>query len=158
MVNKFRISYYKNWLWVTLAKGGGCPVGFDIRAKTFLIPKRMCFPVANGSHASYITVSGYLFKTISEICTCYSRLIDSPNLIGTKVRPFPREFEKRPTNGTFQRAGATLSDGPTLSRIAFKDSRDEILVVFKLIEDGRQNGLSPVFKTGCRPFLRVFDI
>jgi hypothetical protein len=68
------------------------------------------------------------------------------NLIGTKVRRFPREFEKRPTNGILQRAGATFSDGLTLSLIAFKDSNDEILVAFKPIEDGRQNGLVPFSK------------
>jgi hypothetical protein len=38
----------------------------------------------------------------------------------------------------FPHGGATLSDGPNLSLIACKDSSDEILVAFKLFEDGRQ--------------------
>jgi hypothetical protein len=122
----------------------------------FRSPKQMCCPVANGIHASQ--QFRIFLQDNHRNMHFLIRLIDCPNLIGTKVRSFPREFENRPTNIIFQRAGATLSDGPTLSRIAFKDSRDEIRVVFKLIEDGRQNGLSPVFKTGCRPFPRVFDI
>jgi hypothetical protein len=40
MVTKFITSYYKNGLWVKLAKGGGYTVGFDIRAKPFRFPEK----------------------------------------------------------------------------------------------------------------------
>jgi hypothetical protein len=88
-----------------------------------------------------------------ELLISFDRLSQSYR---NKGPTFSARVEKRPKSGIFHRAGATLSDGPTLSLITFLNRSDEILVVFKLIDDGRQNGPSPVFKTGCRPFLRVF--
>jgi hypothetical protein len=69
MVTKFIISYYKNGLWVNLSKGGGCPVGFDIRAKTlFDFPNESV--VLLQTEVMPVNSSGYFFNTITEICNC----------------------------------------------------------------------------------------
>jgi hypothetical protein len=68
MVNKFNISYYKNGLLVNLAKGGGCPVGFDIRAKTLFDFPNECVVLLQ-TEVMPVSSSGYFFKTITEIRT-----------------------------------------------------------------------------------------
>jgi hypothetical protein len=68
MVKKVNISYYKNGLLANLAKGGGCPVGFDIRPKALFGFTNECVVLLQ-TEVMPVSSSGNFFKTITEICT-----------------------------------------------------------------------------------------
>jgi hypothetical protein len=122
---------------------------------TFRFPKRMCCPVANGSPASHKQFRIFLQDNHRNmhLLISFDRLSQSYR---NKGPTFSAQVGEKTDERYFPTRWGYLVRRPYPSLIAFKNNSDEILVVFKLIEYGRQNGLSQVFKTGCRPFLRVF--